>query len=424
MTKLNFSFFLLMGLAAGQACFAQGNTLQASQSSVGLHPDTVFSRRADDLIKEPDVVKKEQIYQELMKNYPADGNEYRAKRFYYSRMNLAMFWSSKGNKDKALEYYRQIKHDLNTGMAVAIASNFLRHKYYQEVITLLDDWMENITKSAADKTNLYTFHQAYDAYSLALFHLDKKKEALNYITKAYQNSDQKNTQINSTYSLVLNSLDMHAQALPIMESLVRDGMATAEIKKIYKDSYLKNKGNVQDFNRLMANLEKGLQEKMKHEADKKLVDEPAFAFSLRNMDGKMVSLSDMKGKVVVLDFWATWCGPCIKSMPAMQTAANHYKKDPNVEFLFIDTGEKIEDYESAVKKLLAENNYDFHVLYDVRDPETKKCPVATGYAIKGIPTKLVIDGKGRVRYRIVGYNGGSDATVAELTAMIEKAKSL
>jgi len=221
---------------------------------------------------------------------------------------------------------------------------------------------------------------------------------------------------------VLNGLERHEEALPIMEKLVRDGMATDEIKDLFRKSYIRNGGSSGTFDKRMASLLKELKEKMEQEAKEKIINEPAYVFSLRDMNGKTVSLPDLKGKVVILDFWATWCGPCINSMPAMQKLVNKYKNDSGVLFLFIDTGEKIPDYETAVKKLMDEKNYDFHVLYDVRDPVTTKCPVAAGYLVKGIPTKLVLDGIGNVRYRIVGFAGGNDAAVEELTAMIENVK--
>src|SRR5690606_41666590 len=79
---------------------------------------------------------------------------------------------------------------------------------------------------------------------------------------------------------------------------------------------------------------------------------PAPGFSLKDLDGKEVSLEDLKGKVVVLDFWATWCAPCIKSFPAMQMAVDKYKEDPEVAFLFINTWERQEDPAAAVKQFM------------------------------------------------------------------------
>src|SRR5690554_8083345 len=80
--------------------------------------------------------------------------------------------------------------------------------------------------------------------------------------------------------------------------------------------------------------------------------EPAPDFTLEDLEGNTVSLKDLEGKVVVLDFWATWCAPCIKSFPAMQMAVNKYKDDPEVEFLFINTWEQRDEPKDMIQQLM------------------------------------------------------------------------
>ncbi len=115
-------------------------------------------------------------------------------------------------------------------------------------------------------------------------------------------------------------------------------------------------------------------------------------FTLKNLDGGEVTLSSLINKVVVLDFWATWCGPCRASFPAMQVLLNKYKGDSSVVFLFIDVWENTTPLKmkTAASQLLKENNYGFTVLLDVNDK------VVNDYRVDGIPTKFVIDKKGNI----------------------------
>ncbi|MDJ1492329.1 TlpA disulfide reductase family protein [Cytophagaceae bacterium DM2B3-1] len=152
---------------------------------------------------------------------------------------------------------------------------------------------------------------------------------------------------------------------------------------------------------------------------------PAPQFSLKDMSGKVVSLIDYKGKVVVLDFWATWCVPCRNSFPAMQMTMNMYQNDKNVVFLFIDTREKSPNYQSLISQFLSDNHYDFYVLLDEKGADGVQNKVYKTYQIPGIPTKFVIDGKGIIRFKNIGFdmNKTNEQVVEELAGQIEIAKT-
>lgn|SRR5690606_21070807 len=150
----------------------------------------------------------------------------------------------------------------------------------------------------------------------------------------------------------------------------------------------------------------------------------APAFSLKDLNGNEVSLVDLKGKVVVLDFWATWCAPCVKSFPAMQMAVDQYKEDPGVTFLFINTWERHNNPTEFVQTFMNKKGFDFTVLVDEKDPVSKRNPVVERYGVTGIPFKLIIDPEGNIRHKIVGFMpGDNQAQVQELATLIESSRN-
>jgi thiol-disulfide isomerase/thioredoxin len=217
-------------------------------------------------------------------------------------------------------------------------------------------------------------------------------------------------------------LGRNLEAFRYLEALVSKGQGGSEAIEQLKGLYIKLNGSDSGYDKYLLSLKEKLEKETNEALTKNMINEPAPDFSLKDLDGNTVSLAECKGKIVVLDFWATWCTPCKKSFPAMQMAVNKYKNDPDIIFLFIHTWEKEDDATKSAIAYLKENNYSFKLLMDLKDPNTKTNKVVESFKVSGIPTKFIIDGKGNIRFKVTGFSGGNEEAVAEISKMIEMAK--
>ena len=113
----------------------------------------------------------------------------------------------------------------------------------------------------------------------------------------------------------------------------------------------------------------------------------AANFKLEALDGHTVSLESLKGKVIFLNVWATWCGPCREEMPSMETLYNDLKSDPRFVMLAVSQDSKGRD---VVAPYVEKNGYHFTILLD---PENK---LTESYGLSGVPETFIIDRNGRI----------------------------
>lgn len=127
------------------------------------------------------------------------------------------------------------------------------------------------------------------------------------------------------------------------------------------------------------------------------VNQPAPDFTLSARGGKPLSLTQYKGQVVMLNFWASWCGPCKQEMPLLESI---YKKYNKLGFTLI--GVNVEPDSKPADAVLAKLPVSFPIVYD---PESK---VSSLYDVSGMPTTVIIDRKGQVRLLHRGYKPGDE----------------
>ena len=146
---------------------------------------------------------------------------------------------------------------------------------------------------------------------------------------------------------------------------------------------------------------------------------PALEFSLKDLDGKVRTLKEQRGRVVAINFWATWCGPCRVELPKLNAIQDKLKGAPFTLYAVnVDNDQTV----NMVKPLVKQQGYRFPVLLDTDNK------IVSAYNQEGIvPYTVIVDHKGVIRHVHAGYNPGDEKIVEqeirELLKAVPPAKS-
>lgn len=137
---------------------------------------------------------------------------------------------------------------------------------------------------------------------------------------------------------------------------------------------------------------------------------PAPAFELASMAGKPVNLAQYKGQVVMINFWASWCGPCRQEMPLLEQLHKKYKP---MGFTMI--GVNVEPDSTAAANWLKATPVTFPILFDTNSDVSKL------YAVSGMPSTVIVDRKGNLRWLHRGYKPGDEnAYLDQIRALVRE----
>lgn len=374
---------------------------------------------ADENTSAADAEKK---YNQFLSKFPAKNFEAKDQTLYANaESELAALFFKEKNTDKANEYLNKIKNSatyIQTGYS--LTNKLLKNKDYTTALPILEDLIQKAKKDKVVGANYMAVLSS--SYGTALYETGNYEKAIGLL------QEQISTNINATNNMTMNLLLGNAYSkvgndldafLTLEKFTVKNGKKE-EVETVLKSLYQKLNNNKGDYNKYSASLESEIKEATLAKYKAEMIKKEAPNFSLVNLEGKTVSLADLKGKVLVLDFWATWCGPCKISFPGMQAAVNKYKDDKDVEFLFINTWQNEKNYEELVRNFIAENKYSFHVLFDEMKDRSKS--TVTAYGVRGIPHKVVIDKEGFIRFESAGGTADVEKIVTEMETKIELAR--
>lgn len=261
----------------------------------------------------------------------------------------------------------------------------------------------------------------YDTYAHSLFELRKYKEALQYQKLAFDgNPEQGLPSSVERYAKLLTLTGNKEEAKQLLLKVARLGRLNKGMIDQLQSIYISEKGSDQNLGLYLDSLQRNVQASLIQELKQKMLNETAPVFSLKDINGKEVKLSDYAGKIVVLDLWATWCAPCIASFPAMQVMV---EKHPEIAFLFVAVEEKVANPLPRVKEFIEKRKYPFTVLIDEPiEPNSSQYKIISAYTPNGIPAKYIIDRNGILRFRTSGFDTDTEL-INELEAMFSILKS-
>jgi thiol-disulfide isomerase/thioredoxin len=390
--------------------------------------ETAFNEKSGSFYREEDLAAREKLFKQLqpsltdylLNNFASRlatqiGISDKAKFEYYSGLikdkrtlantynSIAWRMSGESLEAEATDLDRAAKLSASSLELIKAAMNSDEGK---------PDYMSN----SEWKKNLQGAYGMFaDTYALIQYKRGAFADALTY-QELFNKYGYPDADANERYVAYMEKVKGKDAALEAMAKFIVEGNSTMAMKEKFK-TLLGSFPAAEAADKSLALLEVQAREKLKKDVEKLMIDKDAPQFTLKDLDGKEISMESLRGKTIIIDFWATWCGPCIASFPGMQQAVNKYKDDESVIFLFVNSWESGDQDKKleVVSKFIQNKGYTFRVPMDLDDK------VIGSYGVEGIPTKFVIGPDGRMKFKKIG-GGAADKLIEELYIMIDLVK--
>jgi thiol-disulfide isomerase/thioredoxin len=258
--------------------------------------------------------------------------------------------------------------------------------------------------------------------------LKRNEEALSYFKYITDDDKLNMPELNDIHVEILENMHTEKNKVrSLIESCVAKNAVSPILYEKLKALYLEDHPDLSNFEQYLSSLKSNdVKEKIKLTVAKNLMNVDFQPFELDDLKGNTVRSANWKDKIVVLDFWATWCKPCINALPGMQILVDKYANDPQVDFYFIGTMQT-GDYKTKTQDFVRKEGFRLKFLYDGINPKTgnqdavfsKFAPV---FESSGIPRKVVVK-NGIIRYTNEGYGGSASELADEISYVIELLKA-
>ncbi|MGI8597784.1 MAG: redoxin family protein [Chitinophagaceae bacterium] len=377
-----------------------------------------YSMRISEINSETDKAVKEMRLLQLLKNETPENHR------FFSRAHEILFnhYASLKQTDKALYHLDKINKDftpytasilkgqaevlLNSGIALETALRLAKNS-----LVLSDTFPVGLIRHFPETGHIPSFVSREErkasmekstATMMTLIALIRnqqgfKEEAETMIEKALAISQDVETLSNSGefYQLTGNHEKAFNAYKKIMIAVPEDTVSLARMKENYRVMKKGLVGWESQIDELNVYWKKEMMTRLKKEIINK--KSPDFVKALVDLNGKPLPVNFIKDKIVVVDFWATWCVPCIKEMPYVQNAFEKYKDRKDVLFMVVNSGSNntLQDAQGWS----GNKTYSFPVFYNTDRSIGEK------FGFNVIPATYIIDKKGNVRFETIGFEG-------------------
>lgn len=380
--------------------------------------DVSIDRRASIIAKEKDGVARTAKLEALLKKSEQPGEEGSTS----VHQMLFEHYASVKDSVKALRHAAKLVTKTNPYTPETlkdIAAKLTEYKvapaaainYAQRSLKIADRWPVGIIRYfpeygyipsyVADSTKAQAVAEAkctlVSIMALNSLYQNNKKAALNYAAQAMAYADSREGLLN--VASVYQQTNNNKKAFDALWKLLLKNPTDTVVLKVAKTNFLKFNNSNAEFAVKVDELKALEIAQLTRKLKKELMNKPQpELLGIVDLDGKPVSPEAMKGKIVILDFWATWCVPCMQELPYLHRVYLKYKNNPNIMFMVVNSGasNSLADAQGWAKK---NQQYTFPIYYN----KDKDIGDKVGFAV--IPTIAVLDQNGLMQYRTIGFEG-------------------